>query len=114
MLSPLITPETLTAICGSDKILLAELMSLFQEETPKQLETLGKALAEKAYDRIKLAAHTLKGSASYVGASAMVHLCQSLEQAASSQEEALCHNILVELQLNFPQTEQALKAAFGL
>ncbi len=114
MSSLLITPDTLKAICGEDKALLEELLGLFQAQTPLQLQALAKALEAKAYDTIKMTAHTLKGSASYVGAQAMVELCQKLEQAALHPDAQACKQLLTELENSFSPTQKALKAEFGL
>ncbi len=114
MSSQLIYPNTLKAICGEDKALLEELLTLFQEQAPLQLQTLARALETHAYDAIKIAAHTLKGSASYVGAQAMVELCQKLEQAALSHEAQDCKYLLTELENSFSHTQKALGAEFGL
>lgn len=113
MSTPCIIPHTLRSICGEDKALIEELLNLFEEQTLLQLHALPTALEAKAYEAIKVAAHTLKGSASYVGAQAMFELCQKLESAALGQEADNCKNLLVELKSSFILTQKALRAEFS-
>lgn len=114
MSSPCISPDTLKNLCGEDRALLEELLTLFQNEAPLQLQAMDTAVAANDYASLKVAAHTLKGSASYIGAPALVEACHQLEQVALKEEIELCDNLLKALKNMLFLTQEALKAEFGV
>jgi HPt (histidine-containing phosphotransfer) domain-containing protein len=64
--------------------LVAELFSLFQEDTPGRLATMGKHLEEGDAGTVAELAHALKGSAGTMGATRMREIAQEIEKATKS------------------------------
>lgn len=108
-----INPTTLKEVCGEDTAILKELIDLFLEQAPLQLNAIEKALEAASLDTLKTAAHTLKGSVSYIGAQAMLKLAQDIEQQACHKDLQACKTLLAELKVAFTHTQEALKV-FGV
>ena len=68
----------------ADEDLLGELIELFFEDAPARLHCLRGAMAQADANAFMRAAHSLKGSASNLGARGMAVLCSDLEQRAGS------------------------------
>jgi CheY-like chemotaxis protein/HPt (histidine-containing phosphotransfer) domain-containing protein len=68
---------------GGDEVLYCEVVEAFAESLPAQMEQLRLAVAERDTTGVRVAAHTLKGSASNVGAVRTSELAMELEQRAT-------------------------------
>jgi CheY-like chemotaxis protein len=66
-----------------------QVIHLFLKYVPDQLEQLRTAAAEGAPDRLKAAAHMLKGGCLGFGALSMARLCQRLEEGPIDQEQLI-------------------------
>jgi CheY-like chemotaxis protein/HPt (histidine-containing phosphotransfer) domain-containing protein len=74
-----------------DEALLSELVQVFLEELPEQLNTIEQGLAVADFEVIERTAHTLKGELLYLGLSEVAEKARELEhqgQAHNSQEAA--------------------------
>ena len=71
--------ETALAGLGGDERLLGELAGIFLGECPRWLAEGYAAVAQRSADRLRLVAHTIKGAASYLGASGVQAAAQRLE-----------------------------------
>ncbi len=67
-----------------DESLLAELMEIFLEETPKQLAALDTAMAAMSFEDVSRIAHTLKGELGYLALSEAAEKAKQLEARAHS------------------------------
>jgi len=63
---------------------LAGLVDLFAASAPASIATMKRALADSKTADLSMAAHTLKGSCSNFGASALAEICSKIEQAADA------------------------------
>src|SRR5256885_6752737 len=61
---------------------VAELIDLFLHETPQRLREMRIAITQYNADTLSLAAHSLRGCASSIGAVRMASLCEKLEENA--------------------------------
>jgi len=61
---------------------IAELAGLFLADTPPRVHAIREAIASKNTSALREAAHTLKGSASNLGAKRLAAVCQQIERAA--------------------------------
>ena len=110
--------ETLLARVGGSHAMLAEIIGLFLEDSPKLLDIIRRALAAGDADAAYRGAHTLKGSAGNFDAHVAVALAQRLEararegniEAASSAFAAL-EEEMVSLQTTLKGTQEALQCA---
>lgn len=78
--------ETIAELREEGEDFLADLIALFESETPARLRLLANAIATGDCQTAGRAAHTLKGSAAVFGASAMVGVAAAAETAARSGE----------------------------
>jgi len=72
----------LRALSGAGQDLLAEVVGVFVDEAPRQIQALQAALAGGDAALVLRAAHRLKGSANGVGARAMGDVAAAIESAA--------------------------------
>ena len=70
---------------GSD--ILIELIDLYIEGTSHRIAAMRKAVDERDWDKLKGAAHTLKGSSSTLGLRQIAMACQDLEAASASSPD---------------------------
>jgi len=89
---------------------LKELAELFLRDARARLEKMGRALEEKDLPGLAAAAHTLKGSASNLGARHLASLCISLEKQAKTGELGEAANILLEVRGEFDAVAKTLLA----
>jgi two-component system, sensor histidine kinase and response regulator len=72
--------EELLAHVDGDKVLLAELFGLFQEDYPVLLGKLHDAIQQKDWQGVREAAHAIKGSVANFAANTAVETAQKLEK----------------------------------
>ncbi len=75
--------EALRRLLRSEK-LLREMIAIFLRDLPRLNSLLERALEAKSIDALKLASHSLKGSASQVGGRAVAESAWHIEKAADS------------------------------
>jgi len=66
---------------GGDRRLLRELVGIFVEDSPKRLDALRAAMTAADVQQLEQIAHSLKGSASILGAGRLRDAAQALEEA---------------------------------
>jgi two-component system sensor histidine kinase/response regulator len=67
---------------GGDRRLLRELVGIFMDDSPKRLEALRAAVRAVDGQQVEQIAHSLKGTASILGAGRLRDAAQALEDAA--------------------------------
>gem|GEM_PF-1650837 len=70
--------------------LLERIVTLFQSESPKSIESMQEGLDSFDLEAVRVAAHTLKSSSAYVGAMDLSAQCKDLEKAAHDQNLPAC------------------------
>jgi PAS domain S-box-containing protein len=78
--------EALLARVGGDRGLLRQLVDLFVGRSADLVAAMGRALQAGDAKGVRVAAHGLKGSASYLGATAVQESARRLEEAGASGE----------------------------
>ncbi|MDB6034886.1 MAG: sensor hybrid histidine kinase [Verrucomicrobiales bacterium] len=89
---------------------LKELIELFIKDAKPRIERMQAALNEKDGNGLASAAHTLKGSASNLGARGLAGLCSQLEKIGKSGDLAEAANILLDVRSEFQFVETSLIA----
>jgi CheY-like chemotaxis protein/HPt (histidine-containing phosphotransfer) domain-containing protein len=89
---------------------LAELVDLFLEDAPRRLERLRDAIASKDPLAAYAAAHSLKGSASNMGARSLAAYCSTLEKQARSGNLEGADQLLHSIESELRQTSRLLEA----
>jgi signal transduction histidine kinase/DNA-binding response OmpR family regulator len=91
-----------------------QFIDLFLADTPQRLMELRQAFARRERPRLGTLAHTLKGSASNVGAERFAALSGSLEHAADAGSWETVGSCLVQVEEEFPRLRAALGAERGV
>jgi HPt (histidine-containing phosphotransfer) domain-containing protein len=103
------------AVCGEEDVnFLRELVDLFHEQTPLQLQKIVRGIETSNFDEISRAAHMLKSSCAFLGAAEMASDCQELELLSTKQIEFASREraiaLLQHLQVSFEQSSQELRS----
>ncbi len=95
---------------GSDEALLPELVDLFRAEGSAKIAELRLAVEAANADRLRRAAHSLKGSSAGVGAASLTQLAESVEQFGRSESVAGAEPHIDELEREFERIVAALRS----
>ena len=97
-----------------DPDLLARVLSLYLNESPKEMAALAQAVAVAAAVAIRRPAHSLKSSSANIGASAMSQLCADLEAAGRSGKIEGAPALYDKLKAEHDRVQIAVKAELAL
>lgn len=70
--------------------LLMRIVDLFKTESPKTIANMVEGIDTADMEAVRVAAHTLKSSSAYVGATELSERCKELERAAHDQNFPAC------------------------
>ncbi len=84
----------LRELVGGDEEVMGEILDLFMEDAPRQIAALGEAITRGDWEEAHRLAHTLKGSASNVGAEPLRQAAWSLEQRSGEPTGDDLHPLL--------------------
>jgi PAS domain S-box-containing protein len=104
--------DALKAVNGNEK-LLCELTALFMDEGPRLLQEVDIAVRARDQAGLKLAAHTLKGSARYFGGNPVYELASAIEKFAHDGQLDAAAEPLAALQASMPQLLHALDLRYS-
>ena len=90
--------------------LISELFAIFQDDSAARLQALCDAIADHNSDVIRGQAHSLKGSASQIGARPMAALCQQMEGLARAGTVHEQEVLFEEIETSFAQVKERLSA----
>jgi HPt (histidine-containing phosphotransfer) domain-containing protein len=76
--------EQLRLIMNGDQALEREMLEGFREAGSREVESLGQAMAARECDRVRSAAHRLKGLARLVAAPSLATVCEGIEASAKA------------------------------
>jgi signal transduction histidine kinase/CheY-like chemotaxis protein/HPt (histidine-containing phosphotransfer) domain-containing protein len=74
-----------------------KVIDAFLEDTPRRLEDIEQALLGQSAEKLSHVAHTLRGSASNLGARAFVQICADLEHSVAGNDWGNCKKLLAAL-----------------
>ena len=66
--------------------ILARLVNVYLKKSPALLSEIDTGMAANDADRVKLAAHALKSSSAYLGATSLAEQCRKLERKAAEKD----------------------------
>jgi PAS domain S-box-containing protein len=89
---------------------LGELVRLFYQDAEPRLAAMESGADGEEWLNVVSAAHTLKGSASNLGARRLASLCSSLEQQVKAGEVSLAPGIIAEVKQELSKVREALDA----
>ena len=93
--------------------ILAEVIGIFFDETPRHLEGLRNAVSAKDASELARVAHAFKSASGNVGAAGVVRLCRELERIGRSGELADAPPLLLEIEQQVEAVRPLLKAEMG-
>ena len=106
--------DELRSIAGLDgDVFLAELRDAFAEDAAERIEKLRKAVDKGDADELRNVAHTLKGSCTNIGATAMAELCLTLENHGRDTQIQGTADLVVALSEAYRSTTQAFNDVVG-
>jgi len=91
---------------------LVELAELFNRESELCVQRVENASVQRDADSATRAAHSLKGSASNLGAHRLASLCAAMEQSARNREWATLPAQLNEVKTELARVREALQTEF--
>lgn len=103
-------PEEVLENIEQDRELLGEMVEIFLETLPSQLDDLKAAWREGALDRVAGAAHSLKGSLLTLSAGPGSELASRLEKAGRAQDADTVQALMPEFERELEELCQELSA----
>ncbi len=103
--------ERLRQATGHDAVFLAELLTMFQADSAGLLQDMRQAVEQKAADRLRRAAHSLKANSASLGATALAALCREVESLAKIGQVDAAAAKLDRLTAEYEKAVAALEAA---
>jgi HPt (histidine-containing phosphotransfer) domain-containing protein len=89
--------EALHSVNG-DRRLLRDIVEAFLDESPRLLATMRRAIEKQDGRTLQRAAHTLKGSTGYFGATHASEMALQLETMGKKSDMAHAHNALADME----------------
>lgn len=88
--------------------LVTELVGLFVDDVPPRLHLIREAVRNEDAEALQRPAHSLKGSASTLGADRMAELSRQLEALAGARDWPRAGDMVASLEAEFERVKQAL------
>jgi signal transduction histidine kinase/DNA-binding response OmpR family regulator len=103
--------SALLARVGGDPLLFRDVIELFLDDCPNQIDAIRQAIHDQQSDRVYRAAHKLKGSAGNFDAHEVMALLQRLEARARDGDLSTCASVFVEIEAEAERLMSALALA---
>ncbi|WP_424965228.1 Hpt domain-containing protein [Dinoroseobacter sp. S375] len=84
-------------LVGGDQDDLQEFVDDFSEIAPELVQQMQDGASTDDWDKVRIAAHTLKSNARDLGAADLSTLCATLEQACRAGEHGAAPNLIAEI-----------------
>jgi HPt (histidine-containing phosphotransfer) domain-containing protein len=101
--------DTMLERMGGDMDLLAEVVDLFLEDSPKMLDTLRAAVSGGDALTVERSAHSLKGALLNLAAERAAGVALKLETMGREEDLADCLDVLADLEAEMSRLSEALK-----
>jgi len=88
---------------------LAQVLNLFLQETPKRIDRLKAACREGDPDEVHRTAHSLKGSVGNIGARAMFSVCRDLDDHARAGDLTKSGELMAALAREYARVEAEIR-----
>ena len=92
----------------NDEDIVRDILESFLADLPLQLQDLGDALVSSDATRFRNRAHTIKGAAGNIGATAIFQTASEAEQLAKNQQLAEAKNLVHKLSVQFEEFRQVV------
>jgi CheY-like chemotaxis protein len=101
-------PTLNSQLSGAGPSVLRDLAELFLRDARPKLQNMTSVLERKDLPALASIAHSLKGSASNLGARRLAELCAALEKSARSSDPNTARDVLEQTAAEFQRVENAL------
>jgi two-component system sensor histidine kinase/response regulator len=98
---------------GGDEVFLREILGMFLDDAPNQIERMQKQLKEGDLSGLELQAHSLKGAAMNIGGNGLQKAAFELEVAARNRELARARGLMAEILKEFKRLKIALGSSIA-
>jgi HPt (histidine-containing phosphotransfer) domain-containing protein len=88
---------------------LAEVLRLFLDDAPRRIQAIVAAVADRDAGALQRAAHTMKGAAGTIGATALQDACRTLEQMGRQQRVEGASIAIADLQREYGRVQEAIE-----
>lgn len=105
-----VVDELLSLTDDGDPELLLDLIQLFLADGPVKIEAVVHGLAERDFDKMERAAHSLKGSSGNLGAHLLQHCCEQMQLATRRHDLAASRELAPLIQSRFEEACAALRS----
>ena len=106
--APALDRAALLERIGGDTELADELINVFLEDAPKQIQNLENAFAEDDMHTVERAAHTIKGTAANLSAVALSEAGAALEAAARKAEKKAIAPLIERIRVEFKRVQDQM------
>lgn len=89
----------------------AELVASYEQEAPALIAAIRKAIAEAHSEKLRAAAHTLKGASRNLGATRLGDMCAEVEKIGKAGLVNVDPALLREIESEYPRVRDALEKA---
>lgn len=93
---------------GNDEELMEQLIDLFLEDYPKRMAEIETGLSEKESEKVRKAAHTLKGMSGNLAFHQVYHTAKNLENTALEKKMDESEHLFKKLQLDIARVLEQL------
>jgi HPt (histidine-containing phosphotransfer) domain-containing protein len=106
---PILNPDRIRKFANGDIDIINELIDIFIEENPADIQKMEMALSAEDLDLVSVIAHGIKGVADNVGGTRLNRLASEIEAAALQNKKDFCRKKVPWVQKEFNFLIQALK-----
>jgi two-component system sensor histidine kinase/response regulator len=85
----------------NDESMIKEIITVFLEDTPNEIKSIRNAISLKDAEKVRNAAHSIKGAAGSIGASSLQELARQLESAGKNSDIELAGSIFSQFEQEF-------------
>lgn len=103
-----VVDELLSLSDDGDPELLLDLIRLFLADGPTKVAAVSEGLAQRDFDRMERAAHSLKGSSGNLGARRLQNTCEKMQIATRNHDLPTSANLTPQLAADYAEVERAL------
>jgi HPt (histidine-containing phosphotransfer) domain-containing protein len=104
-----VVDELLSLTDDGDPELLLDLIGMFLDDGPHKVQAVESGLADRDFEKMERAAHSLKGSSGNLGARFVQETCEQLQLATRRQDLERSRLLAPQLQQHFAEARLALE-----
>lgn len=104
-----VVAELLSLSDDGDPELLLDLITLFLDDGPAKIQAMQEGVAERDFEKMERAAHSLKGSSGNLGARQLQDTCERIQLATRKRDFKTSQLLAPQMQTQFAEVCGALQ-----